>query len=51
MFSTIGKGLSCPFCLCSFLSILGYCTNTAVSDKGLVGEHLEGSFSKVMKRR
>lgn len=28
------------------LSILGYCTNMAVPDKGLVGEHLKGSFSK-----
>lgn len=28
------------------LSILGYCTNMTVPDKGLVGEHLKGSFSR-----
>lgn len=35
-----------PFFFSRLLSILGYCTNMAVPDKGLVGEHLKGSFSK-----
>lgn len=46
MFSSgTSKRSQLPF-FSRLLSILGYCTNMAVPDKGLVGEHLKGSFSK-----